>query len=1733
MLTALWFAVQAIAQLVKRLLPPHGRLNRLGISRLGISGVPFCLERTFVPIWSIPPRDLASQALPASDAGIAVRGAALGRFSACLGLVGFTCSFLCRGLDVTTYKYDNFRTGVNSNETILTPSNVNSSSFGLLFRHVVDGQIYAQPLILQNVSFGANGVHNAVYVATEHNSVYAFDADNADGSNAQPLWWANFNNLSAGITPVPPSDVSTYTPVISPEYGITSTPVIDPDTQTIYVEVATEENGVFFQRLHALSAGTGLEKPNSPVKISGGVSGTSPDAVGGVLSFDPKIHVCRPAMTLFNCPSYGGKVVLVAIGSYADWGHYHGWLFAYDAATLRQIGVWCSSPNAVNGSAIWQSGTGVSIDSNSNLYVATGNGTYNQSQGNYGDSVVKLTLDKSGFHVVDWFTPFNQTSLNNNDLDLGTGVGLPLPDSVGSTAHPHLLAQPGKEGKLYLLDRDSLGHFSATGDTQIVQSWYSATNVGSYPANNGTPTFFNGRLYVTPLGDYIRAFPLSNGIANTTPILVSPTKLSSGMPPVISANNTSNGIVWLIDNSGLGLQKPAVLHAYDAQAVPSELYNSSQSGARDAMGIPVKNSLPVIANGKVYAGTSSELDVFGNASWTATPSISPNGGTYSKPVSVTLSDATSGASIYYTTDGTTPTTNSSLYSKPLTISNSIPLSVRAFAPGKLPGAVATANFVSSTLLGSGVGVTGAYWFNQSGTFNGNPNLTRVDAQIAYNADPGSPGPYTVQWTGSLQPQVSGVHTIYLKVYGAIRFWFNGQQLVNSWYNGVQPLYTIQANLIAGQKYPIIFQHYQGVGTATALMEWSSPAVSESTVPSTQLYLPSVAASPTVALSSTPANAQAAPATVTLNVTATNPVAPISRVEFYLDGALTATELTSPYSLTLTGLNAGSHSVFASAADTNGNLGFSSTNTIVVQPSTGSSYGMDSRPTLLAYLGLPASPSSPMPALLSLTGVFTNLTGFGLNSGLIPFKPAAPFWSDGSIKSRWFGIPYGGGSSMPANQISYSQDGNWDFPVGSIFVKHFDLQTNQVLGSTPRRLETRLLAYDGNGGVHGATYRWRADGSDADLVTSAQTETISLTTTNGTQTQTWYYPSQTDCLTCHNTVAGGVLGASKMRQQNFSELYPQSGVTDNQLRVLNHLGMLNPALDETTISSLPHYAAASDTNSSLELRARSFLDVNCSYCHQPGGAGRAAFDLRITTALTNANLINGGVAATFGLPNAAAVVPGNPLSSTVYYRVDTATPGIMMPPLARSIIDQADQSILGKWIYSLASTNSTVVGRYLYDNNSAMDGSNPAANYSDDLAILSDKSALLPGGVVATSNYTTYSQGLDGILIDVSTLPGTGNLSTADFDFSISTFNPTTDNESSPSAWSPAPAPSGMSVRVGDGIGGSDRVDFAWTQGAINGQWLRVTVLATTNTGLASPDVFYFGTAPKTVPQIVTLPSASSITYGQSLLASTLSGGIATTPGTFSFSDVSPVPNAGSYLATVTFVPSDTGNYTSTTFQVPLMVNPAPATVTVSGPSNFNYNGFGQGPNSAVVTGSTATAVFYYSSADGTTYPASTAAPTNVGTYTVTASVSGDPNHLDAVSAPLSFQINPIPLTVTANNLTKTFGTSLIFGAGSTGFSAIGLIGSDVINSVTITASGGTQTNSPVGTYTLIPSAPFGPSFSAGNYSISYINGQLSVLPLFQGPFSIGPEVPLLDPWGIAILLSGFVGIAMRAARRSD
>ena len=334
------------------------------------------------------------------------------------------------------------------------------------------------------------------------------------------------------------------------------------------------------------------------------------------------------------------------------------------------------------------------------------------------------------------------------------------------------------------------------------------------------------------------------------------------------------------------------------------------------------------------------------------------------------------------------------------------------------------------------------------------------------------------------------------------------------------------------------------------------------------------------------------------------------------------------------------------------------------------YGLAARPISKSYLRLPQLSSGKFPPLLSQTGAFEDLRALTPNRKLIPYELIVPFWSDGASKARWISVPRG--------TIGFSPTGEWAFPNGTVFVKQFDLPTDDTNPAIKRRLETRFLVRDSNGGVYGVTYKWRLDDTDADLLTTSLNESIPIKTASGIRTQTWYYPSREDCLTCHTSNAGGVLGV-KSRQMNRRITYP-SGVTDNQLRAWNHAGLFDPKLNDSELAALPKLANANENTRTLEDRARSFLDANCSQCHRPGGTV-ATFDARYETPLARQELIDGRVLIDEGIDRARIVAPNDIWRSILLMRLDT-TDTFKMPPLARMTVDRASVQLLRDWIHSL-------------------------------------------------------------------------------------------------------------------------------------------------------------------------------------------------------------------------------------------------------------------------------------------------------------------------------------------------------------------------------------------------------------------------------------------------------------------
>jgi Chitobiase/beta-hexosaminidase C-terminal domain len=591
-------------------------------------------------------------------------------------------------VSVLTQRNDISRSGVNSAETTLTPSNVNTTQFGRLFSQTVDGYVYAQPLYMPNVTI--NGVtHNVVFVATEHDSVFAFDADSNTGANALPLWQITLLDAAHGAAPgastVPNQDTDSGD--LTPEIGITSTPVIDPNSGTIYVEGKTNENGGYVQRLHALDITNGAEKFNGPAVLAASVPGNGNGSSNGVLNFDPLWELQRTGLLLLN------GIVYMGFGSHGDLGPWHGWILGYNATTLQQTGAFCVSANGTGG-GIWLAGAGLAADVTDpvnhpygRMFVATGNGSfdattpYTNSMG-YGDSLINLDLTNGALTVTDAFTPFNQETLSEDDLDLASGGVLILPNQT--TGPAHVLIQIGKQGTIYLINRENLGGNNATTDN-VVQEVTGQTN-GLW----STPTYFNNALYLWGSNDDMKAFTFINGVVGSSHFTSSNESATyPGPTTVASSNGTTNGIIWTIQSD----TSPEILRAYDPTNLNNLLYSSDQNATRDTAGPNVKFVVPTIANGKVYVPSQTQLSVYGILPVpAATPGISPAGESFANSVQVTLSDGTEGSTIFYTTDGSTPSAASTKYSAPFTLTATTTVNAIAMATGSLPSAVATAAF---------------------------------------------------------------------------------------------------------------------------------------------------------------------------------------------------------------------------------------------------------------------------------------------------------------------------------------------------------------------------------------------------------------------------------------------------------------------------------------------------------------------------------------------------------------------------------------------------------------------------------------------------------------------------------------------------------------------------------------------------------------------------------------------------------------------------------------------------------------------------------------------------------------------------------------------------------------------------------------------------------------------------------------------------------------------------------
>jgi hypothetical protein len=498
-------------------------------------------------------------------------------------------------LGTLTWRNDNARSGANSQELALSPATVNSSTFGKLFSCPVDGYIYAQPLYVPNLAIPGNGTHNVIFVATENDSVFAFDADS---KSCVQLWHTSLIPWGSQAITTPNFDI-TSTDIV-PLLGITGTPVIDIHTSTLYAVAAIQTVGAtppYSQHLYALDLATGtLQIPVA------GISITSPP--GQAFPFLPTHQNQRAALLLDS------GTVYVAFGSFGGEGDYHGWLFAYDSASLKPLGVFDVTQGGLRG-GIWQSGGGPSADSNHNVFVITGDGTFNAGRpginSSYSNSFLRLA-NGGGLSLFDSFTPCDEAS----GQILGTTAPVILPDSAGSTLQPHLVIGGSKGGSLYVVNRDNMGRYAGPCPD-------SSTRVQTIPVGGAifsTPLFWNDAVYVAPANGNLMSFTMSSGVVAITPLSSqSPEQLGpQGATPVISSNGTNNATLWLIDSSGAHVtpNTPAILRAYDPTNLSKEIYNSAMAAAsRDAAGLAVKFTVPTVANGKVYVGTQTELDVYG------------------------------------------------------------------------------------------------------------------------------------------------------------------------------------------------------------------------------------------------------------------------------------------------------------------------------------------------------------------------------------------------------------------------------------------------------------------------------------------------------------------------------------------------------------------------------------------------------------------------------------------------------------------------------------------------------------------------------------------------------------------------------------------------------------------------------------------------------------------------------------------------------------------------------------------------------------------------------------------------------------------------------------------------------------------------------------------------------------------------------------------------------------------
>ncbi len=1228
------------------------------------------------------------------------------------------------GVDVLTFHNDNTHSGTNSAETVLNQGNVNSTQFGVVGTIPVNGDVFAQPLYASAVNIGGVST-NVLVVATENNYVYGFNADNYN------LIWTAQLGVPALRSTVIPSDTN-----YDVNIGITSTPVIDKVNGFVYVVAMNTTSGatVFNHTLAKINLATGA--------VVNTVNIATPNFVAVKQGQ-------RPALTLANGNIY------VAFASFSDGMTYCGYVFSYSASTLGQVAVFAVCPAAYTGTdkngvmgqdggGIWMSGCGPAVDPvTGDLFLVTGNGysdpgptgTAWNALNNFGEAIVHL--DKTTLTVTDYFTPFHrQTQLNPGDQDLGVGglVLLPPLPGGGLTVAIH----DSKEGRLYVENRanGSLGQYVNNGPDAIIQEndWFG----GSYL--KATPVYWTdhgGTLRVIGAAEAnnpIRAFTVSNaGVltqsaasvnldASTNVSLTQMALSCSGSPA-----GAGSGVLWLMSPTvGDPIHQfgPGIMRAYNADTL-QEIYNSTQNSQRDTLGYWPKNCAPLVANGKVYVASLSNLVyVYGLVPVTAGLNVaitSPQNNTTTaiEPATITVNaSATSSSTTVVKVDffaGATPIGEVLAANAPYTVTWA-PVYGGTYSLTALVtdshGATALSAAVAVTVPSVGGGSI------ELQTWTGIAGTSAVSALTSDAAFPNTPNSTTFPTTAS-GPNNSGIANygnrligyVYPPVTGSYYFWIASddaselflstdatpanQTMIASVgsYTGYQAWTALPSQqsvlipLVAGKRYFLQALHAQGGGGDNLDVGWQIPD-GVSGAPGT-LERPIVGGhlSPPVLapLISPRASSGGNPVTytgpITVTIASALPVA--GEAIYYTTNGTTPSAGSTLYSGPF--VVSGNTTIEAvtiltdatSAAPVGTMVGPTATNAYTISGST--AYGLAALPPTGAN-SMPASLVSNPPAHLSGTGLFSNSTAAGLApaAGILPYNVIAPLWSDNATKSRWIALPAG-------SKITFAATGEFTYPAGTVMIKNF------VLNGVP--LELRLLVLTGPNAGYGVTYKWEAGGADADLMGPSG---LPVQLADGLDEpeaggQTWHYPSRSECLQCHTAVANFVLGP-KTRQLNTSFAYP-GGASDNELRTWNYLQMFSADIGEGNIGGFTKLTLISDatggaTRAALEARVRSYVDSNCAQCHRPGGVD-SYWDARFDTPIANQGIIDGVVKNSLGIIGAEVVRPLTISESLLELRMNSVDPTIKMPPLARNVIDSTAVGVVDAWIGLLPASSTTV------------------------------------------------------------------------------------------------------------------------------------------------------------------------------------------------------------------------------------------------------------------------------------------------------------------------------------------------------------------------------------------------------------------------------------------------------------